>query len=275
MIILLSGSSSCGKNTVIKELVKNNDNLKYIHTFTSREKRPGESNGNPYFFISKEEFQRKIKSNDFYEHELIHNNFYGVEKAYCKNLLNQGNHLIKDMGVIGTFSLKEQLNNEFVETIYLFVNKSVLKKRLIKRGDKKEDIKTRLKRFKFEKLNSLKYNFLIKNYNLATTVKTIEKIIELNTQDFYKFIFPLQKIAKINNKKVNLYCNRLINNKTFKPLKVYFNGENFYLKRGLEKYLASLICNKNITKEIICKKIKVKNTETIENVENYFKNFNL
>lgn len=275
MIILLSGSSSCGKNTVIKELVKNNDNLKYIHTFTSREKRPGESDGNPYFFISKEEFQNKIKTNDFYEHELIHNNFYGVEKAYCENMLNEGNHLIKDIGVIGTFSLKEQLKNEFVETIYLFVKKSVLKKRLIKRGDKKEDIKTRLKRFNFEKSNSLKYNFLIQNYNMASTISIIEKLIELNTKEFYKFIFPLEKVNKVNYNKVMAYSNKLINNKTFKPLKVYFNGENFYLKRGLEKYLASLICNKNITKEIICKKIKVKNTETIENVENYFKNFNL
>ena len=85
MIILLSGSSSCGKNTVIKELIKKHDNIKYIHTFTSREKRAGESEGNPYFFISKEEFQNKIKTNDFYEHELIHNNFYGVEKSIAKN----------------------------------------------------------------------------------------------------------------------------------------------------------------------------------------------
>ena len=79
MILILSGSSSCGKNTIIKELMSEDDNLAYIHTFTSREKRNGEIDGEPYFFISKEEFQQKIKNGDFFEHELIHNNFYGVE----------------------------------------------------------------------------------------------------------------------------------------------------------------------------------------------------
>lgn len=274
MIILLSGSSSCGKNTVIKELLKNNDNLKYIHTFTSRDKRPGESDGDPYFFISKEEFQTKIKTNDFYEHELIHNNFYGVEKAYCEKLLNEGNHLIKDMGVIGTFSLKEQLKGKFVETIYFYVDKSTLKKRLINRGDKLEDIKTRLKRFKFEKANMLKYNYVIKNYNLQNTVKIVEKICK-NNQDFYKFIIPIQKVSKINNKKLIKYCNQLINNKVYKPLKVYFNGENFYLKNNLEKYLASVITCKNIAKELVFKNIKVKEHEKIENIIEFLNNTNI
>ena len=275
MIILLAGSSSCGKNTIIKELIKTNDNLKYIHTFTSREKRVGESDGNPYFFISKEEFQNKIKSNDFYEHELIHNNFYGVEKAYCQKLLKDGNHLIKDIGVIGTFSLKEQLKDDFVETIFLYVDKKTLKKRLINRGDKLEDIKIRLKRFKFEEANISKFNFLIKNYNLNQTVMIIDKLIKLNTQDFSDFIVPLQKIDKINLNKLSNYINKLINNKTFKPLKVYFNGQNFYLKKNLEKYLAGLIVNKNITKEILFKYVKTNSLEDIKKIKEFIQNYNI
>ncbi|MGN1208153.1 MAG: guanylate kinase, partial [Christensenellales bacterium] len=134
MILVLSGSSCCGKNTVIKELINQDESLKYINTFTSREKRVGESDGNPYFFISKEEFQQKIKNGDFFEHELIHNNFYGVEKNLCKELIKQNKHLLKDMGVIGTFNLKEQLKENFVETVYLYVSKHELKKRLKNRG---------------------------------------------------------------------------------------------------------------------------------------------
>lgn len=267
MILLLSGSSSCGKNTIIKNLIAKNDKLKYIHTFTSREKREGESDGNPYFFISKEEFQNKIKNNDFYEHELIHNNFYGVEKQFCQNLLNEGSHLLKDMGVMGTFNLKEKLSENLVETLFLYVDKRTLKKRLIKRGDTK-DIKTRLKRFKFEASYIKKYNYVIHNRNLETTLKIVEKILE-NNAEFYNYILPLQKINKININKVKKYCDMLINNKNFKPLKVYFNGENFYLTKELEKYLASIITNKNITKHLIYKEIKVKDCETIENIKKF------
>lgn len=266
MILLLSGSSSSGKNTVIKKLLENNKNIKYINSFTSREKRPNESNGNPYFFISKDEFQNKIKNNEFYEHEFIHNNFYGVEKAFCQNLLNQNYSLVKDMGVIGTFSLKEHLKDQFVETVFLYVNKRELKKRLKLRGDKKEDIKRRMKRFKFEKQNSLKYNFLIHNKNFNNTVSMLEKIISLNTPEFYNYIKLTNKIEKINLKKVVKYANKLTNNKLFKPIKVYFNEKEFYLKKDTEKYLASLISKTNVTKKLVFKKVKVKQTEKQENV---------
>lgn len=273
MILLISGSSCSGKNTTIKELIKNNKNIKYINTFTSREKRPNESDGNPYFFITKEEFQKKIKNNDFYEYELIHNNFYGVDKKLCQDLLNQNYTLLKDMGVMGTFNFKENLDGEHVETVYLDVNKSELKHRLIKRGDKSEDIKTRLSRYKFEKSYIKNYNFVIENNDLNKTVLMLDAIIKENKQ-FYEYILPIQKIENINLKKLDKLTDKLINNKVFKPIKVYFNGENFYLKKDLEKYLASILVNKNVTKELIFKNFKVNETEKIENVLNFI-NLNL
>ncbi len=250
MIIALSGSSCCGKNTIIKELIKQNNNLEYIKTFSSREMRQGESQGNPYYFISKQQFQEKIKNGDFLEHELIHNNFYGVDKQICIEELNKNKSLIKDMGVVGTFNLKEKLSNYLVETIFLFVSKHELKKRLKKRGDSASQIKLRLKRYKFEKKNSIKYNYIINNNNIDSTLKIMNKILQnnKNSQEYIKF-----SKDKINYKKVEKYKNQLINNKTFKPIKLYFNGEDFYLNKDIEKYLAGLQLNKTIAKVIIIK----------------------
>ena len=257
MILVLSGSSSCGKNTIIKQLMQNDGELRYINTFTSREKRQGESDGNPYFFISKEEFQQKIKNGDFFEHELIHNNFYGVEKNLCKELLKENRHLLKDMGVIGTFNLKEQLKDNFVETVYLYVTKAELKKRLKNRGDSKEQIKLRMKRFGFEKANMVKYNFVINNNSLSNTVKILEKILE-NDKEFFEYIIVTKKLDKLNVKKIQKYCDKFRNNKEYKPIKVYFNGEDFFIKNHIEKYIASIITNKNLAKLVKMTNEKVK-----------------
>lgn len=250
MIIALSGSSCCGKNTIIKELLKQNNNLKYLHSFTSRAKRPGESEGNPYHFISKDEFQEKIKNGDFFEHELIHNNFYGVDKQICIKELDNNVDLIKDMGVIGTFNLKEQLRDYNVETIFLYVNKLELKKRLKNRGDSQDQIKLRLKRFYFEKKNMIKYNFIIHNNNKEKTLSVINTILQNNcgSEEYIKFTKE-----KINYKKIEKYKNQLINNKVFKPIKLYFNGKDFYLTKNIEKYLASIEVNKNLAKRVVLK----------------------
>lgn len=272
MILILSGSSCSGKNTIIKKLTNLNEDVKLIPTFTTRDKRPNETEGNPYHYLTKSEFQNKIKKGDFFEHELIHNNFYGVEKNYCNEMLKSSKHLIKDLGVIGTFNLKENLQDSYVETVFLYVNKCELKRRLIQRGDDKKDIKLRLKRFKFEKSYINRYNFLIENYDLNKTVKILNKLIELNNEKFYEYIEPLRDISCVNFKKLNQYCDKMINNKRFKPLNVYFNGKDFYLKDNIELYLASVLTNKNVTKKIIFKEVAYDTKDYLQKVVDFIKN---
>lgn len=272
MILLLSGSSCSGKNTLIKYLVSENKDIKYIQSFSSREKRIGESDGDPYFFISKEEFQKKIKNNDFFEHELIHKNFYGVEKNKTKNLLAESKHLIKDMGVIGTFNLKEELSDSLVETVFLYVDKKTLKKRLRKRGDSPKQIKLRMKRFKMEKSHITRYNFVIDNTDKEKTLAILKKIFENNTE-CSNYIKILKNISDINLKKLNKNIDKLIDNRVFKPIKILFNGQDFYLKNNVEKYLAGLITKKNVTKKVLYKNVHYSSFEDIENVKNLVDNF--
>ena len=101
MFVILSGSSGVGKNTVIKEMQKTEINLVMMPTFTTREKRVGEIEGAPYFYIAKEEFQEKIKNNELIEHEFIHNNYYGSSYTIFDDYIKTGKIIIKDIGVEG------------------------------------------------------------------------------------------------------------------------------------------------------------------------------
>lgn len=268
MVIILSGSSASGKNTLIKEILKTNNEIKYINTFTSRSMRENESEGNPYHFISKEEFQTKIKNGDFFEHELIHNNFYGVDKNICLNYLDQNLDIIKDMGIYGTFNLKEKLQEKtHVRTIFLYVDKKTLKKRLQNRGE--TQIKLRLKRYNLEQKHARKYDFLIHNKEINETLNILHKLISYKNEPEYKFIKPLTN--KINDRKVKKYVDKFLRNKQFKPIKIYFNGENFYIKHNIEKFVASILSKKSITKKVITKNknFKVLNENLIINyIEN-------
>lgn len=248
MVIILSGSSASGKNTLIKEILKTNNEIRYINTFTSRAMRKDESEGNPYHFISKDEFQAKIKKGDFFEHELIHNNFYGVDKNICLSFIDQNLDIIKDMGIYGTFNLKEKLQDKtHVRTIFLYVDKKTLKKRLINRGE--QQIKLRLKRYKLEQKHANKYDFLIYNNDINKTLNILHKLISFKNEPDYLFLKPLSN--KISQKKVKKYCDLFLKNKTFKPIKIYFNGKDFYIKQNIEKYIASVLTNKTLTKVVV------------------------
>lgn len=178
MLIILSGCSGVGKNTVIKELLKRNEKtLKFLKTCTTRPPRTGEDRQNgPYHYLSKEEFDKKIKNDEFFEHEEIHKNFYGTLKQSILNIIANEYDYIKDVGVLGQINLKRELNQKAkVLSIFLTAPKKVLIERLKNRGE--ADIDLRLSRMDFELSYIHNYDFVIENIHLDKTVKKIEKLV--------------------------------------------------------------------------------------------------
>lgn len=79
MLIIISGSAGVGKNTVITKILEKHPNIKLMQTCTTRP--PRKTDGamhNPYIYVTKEDFENKIKNGELFEHEEIHQNFYGV-----------------------------------------------------------------------------------------------------------------------------------------------------------------------------------------------------
>ena len=102
MLVILSGVSGAGKDTIKKELIARMPNIVTLPSFTSREMRPGEIEGGHYHFISKEEFEDKIRKGDFYEYDLHHGNYYGTSKELMGNKIKEGKIIVKDIEVNGT-----------------------------------------------------------------------------------------------------------------------------------------------------------------------------
>jgi len=179
MLVILSGVSGAGKDTIKKEIIKRMDNVVTLPSFTSREPREGEEEGVQYHFISRELFEEKIKNNEFYEYDLHHENYYGTSRKLLNEKIESGQIIVKDIEVNGTENLIKLLKNDTkLVTIFLKVEEEELRRRLEERGESEEAIKLRLGRLQYEESKIGLYDYVIKNDNLEKTVQIIISIIE-------------------------------------------------------------------------------------------------
>ena len=187
MLILISGSSGVGKNTVITKLLDRVENLRLFQTCTTRKPRSTDQEMHcPYIYLSRDEFENKIKSGELFEHEEIHGNFYGVLNASLDAVSKSTEHFIKDVGVLGQKNIKAALKNKAVVlSIFLTAPKEELIRRLKARGD--HDIDLRMSRTEFELSYAKNYDVTIENVDLEKTLKEIEKIIKKFEKKEQKF----------------------------------------------------------------------------------------
>ena len=181
MLVILSGVSGAGKDTIKKELIKRMDNVISLPSFTSRKPRVGEEEGVQYHFITKQEFEERIKNNEFYEYDLHHENYYGTSRKLLNEKIASGKIIVKDIEVNGTENLIKLLKDETkLVTIFLRVEKEELRRRLETRGDNltEDEIELRLGRLDYEEDKIRLYDYMIKNDDFEKTVQLIMTIIE-------------------------------------------------------------------------------------------------
>ena len=181
MLVILSGVAGAGKDTIKKELIKRMENVESLPSYTSRAIRGGDVEGETYHFISREEFEKMIENEEFYEYDIHHNQYYGTSRKLLNDKIKSGKIIVKDIDVNGTEHLKELLGNDTkVVTIFLRVPKAELKHRLENRIDKPgpQEIILRLNRSDYEESTSKFYAHALKNNDLEKTVQIIMTIIE-------------------------------------------------------------------------------------------------
>lgn len=176
-LIVISGPSGSGKGTVIQELLKNNHNAWLSISCTSRAIRPGDVPDETYYFLSKEEFERKIKNNEFLEYTEYNGNYYGTPKEHIEEKLTKGIDVILEIEVQGALNVKELVP----EAICIFImppSMKELKKRLVGRGTESKD--KILGRFKtaYKEINEVtRYNYVVTNDTVETAVNKISAIL--------------------------------------------------------------------------------------------------
>ena len=144
---------------------------------TTRKPRAGEIDGKHYFFISKEEFLRRIEEKDFLEYDEHFGNYYGTPRSFVEETLKTKS-VILEIDVVGSLNVKK----EFPELVLVMIappSVEELKRRLIGRGSEDEEsLKTRLARLDYELAQRDKYDYYIVNDDLDTAIAEVEAILD-------------------------------------------------------------------------------------------------
>jgi len=176
-LFVISSPSGGGKSTVIRSLLKKIPELGYSVSATTRPPRNGEENGVHYFFMSAEEFQKKVDDDAFMEWKEVHGHRYGTLKKPVEKMLERGQSVLLDIDVQGGLCLKSTQQ----DTVLVFImppSVQVLEKRLRERGtDSGEVIQKRLEAARCEMGSAGQYDFQVINQDLNTCVKEISVII--------------------------------------------------------------------------------------------------
>lgn len=176
LLIVISGPSGVGKDTLVQEYLIDNNAFLSISA-TTREKRKNEIDGKDYYFLTKEEFEERIKEDDFLEYAIYNNCYYGTPKSKIEEKLNEGKDVFLVIEVQGGFQIKEKIKDS-VLIFLLPPSLEILEERLKNRNsDSEEMIKNRLNIALKEIESSSKYDYTIVNGNLQNTKEKLKYII--------------------------------------------------------------------------------------------------
>lgn len=177
ILIVVSGFSGAGKGTLMKRLVEEYDNYALSISATTREPRPGEEDGREYFFLSREQFEKRIADHALIEHAEYCGNYYGSPRDYVEKKLSEGRDVILEIEIQGALKIKEQ----YPDALLLFVSTpdaAELRRRLSGRGTETEEvIQERLSRAAKEAEGMEAYDYIVVNDDLETCVKELHGIV--------------------------------------------------------------------------------------------------
>ena len=176
-LLVISGPSGVGKGTLVKALKARRADVVESISCTTRPPREGETHGKEYFFLTKEEFLRRIAENDFLEYDEHFGNYYGTPKSFVKDMLKEKS-VILEIDVVGALNAKKAIP----ESVLIMIappSLDELKRRLVGRGtETDEDIENRLSRLDYEMSQQDKYDYVVINDDLELALLQIEKILD-------------------------------------------------------------------------------------------------
>ncbi len=180
-LIIFSAPSGSGKSTIINYLLKQNLNLAFSISATSRPPRGTEQHGVEYFFLSPEEFRQRIANDEFLEYEEVYEDrFYGTLKAQVERQLEAGQNVVFDVDVVGGCNIKQFYGERALSIFIQPPSIEALRQRLEGRGtDAPEVIEDRLAKASYELTFASKFDKVIVNDDLEKAqAETLEVLKE-------------------------------------------------------------------------------------------------
>ena len=183
-LIIFSAPSGSGKSTIINYLLEQGLNLKFSISATSRAPRGEEKDGVEYYFLSPEDFRKRIAAGDFLEYEEVYTDkFYGTLKSEVERIFKEGNNVIFDVDVVGGCNIKKYYGNRALSVFIQPPSVEELRRRLVGRNtDSPEVIESRLAKAEYELGFAGQFDVVIVNDDLdkakEETLRTVRNFLD-------------------------------------------------------------------------------------------------
>ncbi|MFI5220776.1 MAG: guanylate kinase [Bacteroidia bacterium] len=178
-VLIFSAPSGSGKTTIVKHLLSVDKRLEFSVSACTRPKRENEVNGRDYFFLSMDEFRRKIESGDFIEYEEVYQgNLYGTLKSETEKIWNANKVVVFDVDVKGGMKLKSFFGGNALSVFVKPPGIAELKTRLMERSTETEEvILERLEKARVEFSFENKFDCILLNDDLKSALRNAEKLV--------------------------------------------------------------------------------------------------
>jgi guanylate kinase len=183
-LIVISAPSGCGKTTIARAILSRHPELLFSVSATTREKRNGEVEGKDYYFLTKQQFEEKIRNNELIEWEIIYDNYYGTPKSEIERSFRTGRSMMFDIDVNGALTVKSKYPKDSVLIFIAPPSFEVLSERLRKRKTEREEIlQKRLQRVSMELEKAKEFDYQVVNDDLMKAIEDVDTIIVKATQE--------------------------------------------------------------------------------------------
>ncbi|HEV2579746.1 MAG TPA: guanylate kinase [Ktedonobacteraceae bacterium] len=180
LLFVLSAPSGAGKDSVINAALEQGMNFYVVPSVTTRARRPGESEGHPYNFVSQEQFEQMVAHDELIEYAKVHGNWYGQPRKPIRERLSAGQDVLLKIDVQGAASVRKKIPG----AIFIFLvpeSLEVLASRLIHRNtETAEELAQRLENARAELAEQHRYDYVIVNRqeHLAEAAEQLWAIME-------------------------------------------------------------------------------------------------
>jgi len=188
LLVVISGPSGVGKSTVVRRLFKIHPDLKMSISSTTRPPRPGEVHGQHYFFITQEEFDLRVKQNQFLEWAKVHGCYYGTPRSFIEEKLTRGEIVVLEVDVQGASSIKRIVEEGKLKAAAVFIflippSVDILAFRLKKRKTEDEEVVNYRLRAAIAELQVMeKYDYIVVNDRVESAADKIKAIINVEKE---------------------------------------------------------------------------------------------
>ena len=195
LLVVVSGFSGAGKGSIMKRILQKYDNYALSISATTRDPRPGEMDGQDYFYKTQKQFEKMIDKDELIEYASYQGNYYGTPKAYVEKQLNSGRDVILEIEVQGATKVKELLP----DTVLIFVtppSAAELRDRLTKRATESADqIRGRLRRAVVEAEYMPTYDYILVNDDLEAAVTELDEIVRAEHKKSERNSAPIARMT--------------------------------------------------------------------------------